>query len=81
MPKETLAQIFSCEFCETSKNIFFIEQLWWLLLKIKMITLHNSHPTYICHFIFKQVKQVSKTDQKAKREEEKKLNNNEMDMK
>ena len=46
-----------------------------------MITLHNSHPTYICHFIFKQVKQVSKTDQKAKREEEKKLNNNEMDIK
>ena len=27
------------------------------------------------------MKQVSKTDQKAKREEEKKLNNNEMDMK
>ena len=30
--KETLAQVFSCEFCEISKNTFFIEQLWWLLL-------------------------------------------------
>ena len=30
--KETLAQVFSCEFCEICKNLFFIEQLWWLLL-------------------------------------------------
>ena len=26
--KETLAQVFSCEFCEISKNAFFIEHLW-----------------------------------------------------
>ena len=26
--KETLAQVFSCEICEISKNIFFTEQLW-----------------------------------------------------
>ena len=26
--KETLAQVFSCEFCEISKNNFFIEHLW-----------------------------------------------------
>ena len=32
--KETLAQLFSCEFCEISKNIFFTEHLWWLLLLI-----------------------------------------------
>ena len=25
--KETLAQVFSCEFCEISKNIFFVEHL------------------------------------------------------
>ena len=25
--KETLAQVFSCEFCEISKNIFFKELL------------------------------------------------------
>ena len=26
--KETLAQVFSCEFCEISKNQFFAEHLW-----------------------------------------------------
>ena len=26
--KETLAQVFSCEFCEISKNNFFTEHLW-----------------------------------------------------
>ena len=26
--KETLAQVFSCEFCNISKNTFFTEQLW-----------------------------------------------------
>ena len=30
--KETLAQLFSYEFCEISKNIFFIEHLWWLFV-------------------------------------------------
>ena len=28
LKKETLAQVFSCEFCEISKNIFFTENLW-----------------------------------------------------
>ena len=32
--KETLAQVFSCEFCEISKNTFFTEHLRWLLLII-----------------------------------------------
>ena len=26
--KETLAQVFSCEFCEIFKNTFFTEDLW-----------------------------------------------------
>ena len=26
--KETLAQVFSCDFCEISKNTFFTEHLW-----------------------------------------------------
>ena len=30
--KETLAQVFSCEFSEIFKSTFFIEHLWWLLL-------------------------------------------------
>ena len=31
--KEALEQVFSCEFRDLSKNTFFIEHLWWLLLK------------------------------------------------
>ena len=26
--KQALAQVFSCEFCETFKNTFFTEHLW-----------------------------------------------------
>ena len=26
--KETLAQVFSCEYCEISKNKFFTEHVW-----------------------------------------------------
>ena len=26
--KETLAQVFSCEFCEISKNTYFTEHVW-----------------------------------------------------
>ena len=32
LKKETLAQVFSCKFCEISKSTFFTERLWWLLL-------------------------------------------------
>ena len=32
--KETLAQVFSCEFCESFQNTFFMKHLWWLLLNI-----------------------------------------------
>ena len=28
LKNETLAQVFSCEFCEISKNTFFTERLW-----------------------------------------------------
>ena len=35
--KETLAQVFFCEFFELSKNTFFIEQLRWLLLHFRAI--------------------------------------------
>ena len=31
--KETLAQVFSCEFSNIFKNTFFVEHLWWLLLE------------------------------------------------
>ena len=32
MEKETLVQVFSWAFCEISRNTFFTEHLWWLLL-------------------------------------------------
>ena len=32
--KESLTQVFSCEFCEISKKTFFTEYLRWLLLHI-----------------------------------------------
>ena len=35
--KETLAQVFSSEFYEISKNTFFIEHLFWLLLAIQQV--------------------------------------------
>ena len=33
--KETLLQVFSCEFCKISKNTSFTEHLWWLLLEYR----------------------------------------------
>ena len=33
--KNTLAQVFPCEFWEISNNTFFKKHLWWLLLKSK----------------------------------------------
>ena len=32
LKKETLAQVFCCEFCGILKKTFFIEHIWWLLL-------------------------------------------------
>ena len=37
--KETLTQVFSCEFCEIFKNIVFIEHAWWLLSKFKEVSI------------------------------------------
>ena len=34
--KDSLAQVLSCEFCEISKNTFYREHLWWLLLSISV---------------------------------------------
>ena len=40
--KETLAQVFSCEFYEISKNTFFIEYLWWLRLVYNLKTTRSD---------------------------------------
>ena len=46
---ETLVQMFSCEFCEISKNTFFTEHfratasvLVWLICKFFLITMHET---------------------------------------
>ena len=52
--KETLAQGFSCEFCGISKNIFFIEQLCWLLLTVKGLKVNPSSKFVTEVLIFKR---------------------------
>ena len=49
--KETLAQLFSCEFCEISKNTIFTEHLWWLLLNsLKLVwIIRPNHFAYHVH--------------------------------
>ena len=37
--KKTLTQVFSCEFCQISKNTFFTEHLW---MTASAISLHNK---------------------------------------
>ena len=54
--KETLAQVFSCEFCEIFKNTFFIEDLRWLLLFsvcnfIKKRLQHRCFPAKYAKFL------------------------------
>ena len=34
---KTLAQVFSCEFCEISKNTFFTEHLWTTALLLELV--------------------------------------------
>ena len=34
LKKETLAQVFSCKFCQISKNAFFTEYLWMTASKL-----------------------------------------------
>ena len=40
--EETLVQVFRCEYCEISKNTFFEEHLWWLLLRINKMVKRNK---------------------------------------
>ena len=51
--KETLEQVFSCEFCKISKNTFLTEHLKWLLFEPSfcMVSLFGLIPTSI--YLFK----------------------------
>ena len=49
LKKETLAQVYSCEFWQIVKKTFFIKHLQWLLLKImdnfpKQLIAYNENP-------------------------------------
>ena len=47
--KETLAQAFSCEFCEISKNTFFIEHLQATASALKVNKLHQKDLQWLCY--------------------------------
>ena len=44
--KETLAQVFPCEFCEISKNTFFTEHLWTTASVIMLILAFSTFQRY-----------------------------------
>ena len=48
--KENLAQVFSCELCEISKNTFFTEHLWTTVSVIKS--------QYLIHGLLTQTKHI-----------------------
>ena len=43
LKKETQAQVFSCEFCETSGNTFFTEHLWVIASVNRPVYEENSN--------------------------------------
>ena len=45
--KETLAQVFSCEFCEIFKNIFFTEHLWVMLAGSMLESTSSCNPAVV----------------------------------
>ena len=59
-----LAQVFSCEFWEICNNTFFIENLWWLLLSIRLwtttITFTITMQMSIQHFLAQRSKYSTK---------------------
>ena len=49
--KETLAQVFSCEFCKFSKNTFFTEHLCQSLLTFQSLRYFSSSNSYFIHYL------------------------------
>ena len=46
---ETLAQVFSCEFCEISKNTFFTEHVWATASILITINFPNRIPSNLMY--------------------------------
>ena len=42
LQKDTVTQVFFCEFCDILKNTFFIEYIQWVLLKIDWCLTHQT---------------------------------------
>ena len=53
--KETLAQVFSCEFCKISKNAFFTEHLWKTASDIIQLSLAIFPHKTISYFLVQHV--------------------------
>ena len=54
--KETLAQVFSCKFCEMVKNTFFTEHLWMAAPVKNQMLFENKTFTdvyFLRHFVWK----------------------------
>ena len=49
--KNTLAQVFSCEFCEISKNNFFTQHLWTAAFFLKKRLRHRCFPVIFVKFL------------------------------
>ena len=50
--KETLAQVFSCEFCKISKNTIFAEHLWATAFEEKNYV-SQTYSWYYSNFLFR----------------------------
>ena len=56
---ETLAQVFSCEFCKISKNIFFTEYVWATASTFDCYWTFFLLPSWLIHISFKYPSQFS----------------------
>ena len=67
--KDTLTQVFSCEFCEISRKAFFAEHLRWLLLYFSSFRGKVSlrMPSGISDFLFYTLHKINKNRTKAER--------------
>ena len=67
--KDTLTQVFSCEFCEISRKAFFAEHLRWLLLHFSSFRGKVSlrMPSGISDFLFYTLHKINKNRTKAER--------------
>ena len=70
LKKDTLTQVFSCEFCEISRKAFFAEHLRWLLLYFLSFIwgrVSLGMPSGISDFFFYTSRKINKNRTKAER--------------